>query len=781
MDTKTAQHGIREVRLEDDALVRGAGRFVDDARYPNQAFGVFVRSPHANAKIASINTAEAARAKGVLAVLTGADMQAAGVKTCGRHPPLPGRGGKELVQPFRPALAAERVLYVGEAVALVVAETHGQALDAADLVAVDYEETPAVVDVLAAMKPGAPQLHGEAANNLAIDWPGMVESADNEREVDQIIKGAPHVAKVTVRNQRLMVASMETRGCNAAYDAQNDSYTLRCCSQSAGVVRNQAAPVLGVGNDKLKVITEDVGGAFGMKTPVYPEYIACLVAAKKTGRPVAWMSTRSEAFMTDTPGRDTVTETELALDKDGKFLALRMKHFCGQGAYITPAGIGINTNNVARCLPGMYRIPKIDFSSKCYFTNTAPMGPYRGAGRPEANYALDRVVEEAARITGIDTARLRRKNLIPPSSMPYKTAVTTTYDSGDFPGAYAKAMELSEYDSFNKRRRESARNKKLRGIGISCMLEHAGALPTEGALLQFPGGEKLIMGLNVQSTGQSHATVFGRVLAEKLGIDRKHIVHKHGDSSLEIPGFASVGSRSAMAATHALVKTTDAMLAKGKKAASILLEAAESDIQYRSGSFEVVGTDRKISLFETAEKAKELVKKGQLAEPLDSKEKADTPLTFPNGVHIAEVEIDPDTGHVELVRYTAVDDCGNALNPMIVEGQVQGSLANGLGQALCEQAVYDAGGQLVTGSFMDYAMPRAHNMPVDFREAMHSTPATTNPLGVKGTGEAGTTAAIAAVMNAVSNAIPNGAADHMEMPATPFKVWQACQKALAAK
>jgi carbon-monoxide dehydrogenase large subunit len=782
MDTKTSpRHGIREVRLEDDALVRGAGRFVDDARFPNQAFAVFVRSPHASAKIVSVNTAEAARAKGVLGVLTAADMQAAGLKTCGRHPPLPGRGGKELIQPFRPVLAGERVRYVGEAVALVVAETLGQALDAADLVVVNYEETPAVVDAIEAMKPGAPQIHPEAPSNVAIDWPGMVDSADNEREVDQIIKSAAHVANVTVRNQRLMVASMETRGCNASYDAQNESYMLRCCSQSAGTVRNQTAPILGVPNDRLKVVTEDVGGAFGMKTPVYPEYVACLVAAKKIGRPVAWMSTRSEAFMTDTPGRDTVTEAELALDKDGKFLALRMKHICSQGAYITPAGIGINTNNVARCLPGMYRIPKIDFSSRCIFTNTAPMGPYRGAGRPEANYALDRVVEEAARVTGIDTTRLRRKNLIPPSSMPYKTAVTTTYDSGDFPGAFAKAMELSEYDSFNKRKRESAKRKKLRGIGISCMLEHAGALPTEGALLQFPGGDKLIMGLNVQSTGQSHATVFGRLLAEKLGIDRKHIVHKHGDSSLEIPGFASVGSRSAMAASHALVKTTDVMLAKGKKAASVLLEAAESDIQYRNGAFEVVGTDRRISLFDTAERAKDLVKKGQLSETLDTKEKADTPLTFPNGVHIAEVEIDPDTGLVELARYTAVDDCGNMLNPLIVEGQVQGSLANGLGQALYEQAVYDSGGQLVTGSFMDYAMPHAHNMPVDFREAIHSVPATTNPMGVKGTGEAGTTAAIAAVMNAVANAIPNGAADHLDMPATPFKVWQACQKAMASK
>jgi carbon-monoxide dehydrogenase large subunit len=656
---------------------------------------------------------------------------------------------------------------------MVVAETLGAALDAADLVTVEYEETPAVIDARDAEKPGAPLVHPDAPGNLAVDWPGMTDSPDNEREVDRIIKSAPHVARVTVRNQRMVVASMETRGATGAYDAKTETYTLHCCSQSAGTIRNQTAPILGVEPNKLRVITEDVGGAFGMKTPVYPEYLALLVAAKKTGRPVHWMSTRSEAFMTDTQARDTYTESELALDEKGKFLALRMKHLCGQGAYVTPAGIGINTNNVARCLPGMYRIPKIDFSSRCVFTNAAPIGPYRGAGRPEANYALDRVVEEAARVTGIDTMQLRRKNLIPPSAMPFKTAVATTYDSGDFPGLYAKALEMSDYKNFNKRKRESGKRKKLRGIGISCMLEHAGAMPTESASLMFPGGDKLIMALNVQSTGQSHATVFGRLLSDILGIDRKTIEHRHGDSALEIAGFASVGSRSAMAAGHAIVKTAEVMLAKGKKIASALLEASESDIQYKAGNFEVVGTDRRISLFETARRAKEM------SESLDTKEKTDTPLTFPNGVHIAEVEIDPATGHVDVVTYTAVDDCGNMLNPMVVAGQVQGSLANGFGQALLENAVYDQGGQLVTGSFMDYAMPRAHDMPIELRETVMPVPSTTNPLGVKGTGEAGTTAAIAALMNAIAHAIPNGAADHMDMPATPSKVWEACQKGMA--
>ncbi|HEY1473642.1 MAG TPA: molybdopterin cofactor-binding domain-containing protein, partial [Pseudolabrys sp.] len=511
----------------------------------------------------------------------------------------------------------------------------------------------------------------------------------------------------------------------------------------------------------------------GMKTTCYPEYIAVLVAARKVGRPVHWQSTRSEAFVSDAQARDAVSEAELALDDKGKFLALRVRHFCNQGAYVANAGININTNNFARCLPGMYRIPKVDVGTACYVSNKVPIAPYRGAGRPEANYTLERVVEEAARVTGMDPLRLRKKNLIPPSAMPFKTPINT-YDSGDFPGIVERALELSDYANFNKRKREAARRKKYRGIGISCMLEHAGAMPMEQAALAFPGGDRLVLGLNVQSTGQSHATVFGRLLAQKLGIDAGKIEHRHGDTALGITGAASVGSRSAMCAGNAIVHTADVMLAKGKKVAASLLEASEQDIQYRNGGFEVVGTDRKISLFETARRAKDL------GESLDTLDKAETPLTFPNGCHIAEVEIDPDTGFVDLVTYTAVDDCGHPLDPVIVEGQVHGSLAQGLGQALVENAVYDAtSGQLVTGSFMDYGMPHAHTMPIELREAMHSVPATSNPLGVKGTGEAGTTAAIAALMNAISHAIPSGAADHMDMPATPAKVWEACRKAMA--
>ena len=761
-----------EPRVEDDALVRGQGRFADDPRLPNQAYAVFVRSPHAHARIKSVNTDEALRAKSVLAVITAEDLKAMNIGSISRHPPVVGRGGVKMPMPFRPALCGDKVMHGGDPVAMVVAETTAQAQDAADLVQVDYEELPAVVDLDTAMK-GKTQLYADVPGNLCVDWAGPVPSDDNEREVDALIAKAAHVAKVSVTNQRMVVASMETRGSTGVYDKTADSYTLYACSQGADSLRGQAASIMGVPNEKLRVITEDVGGAFGMKTPVYPEYIAVLVGAKKLGRPVHWQSTRAEAFVTDTQARDTVTHVELACDDNGKFVALRVRHICNQGAYVSTAGVNINTNNFARCLPGMYSIGKIDIGVACYFSNTIAIGPYRGAGRPEANYALERAVEEAARLLKMDPVRLRKKNLIPASKMPFKTPINT-YDSGDFPGIVDKALKLADYDNFAKRKREAAKRKKLRGIGVSCMLEHAGAMPMETASIGFPGGEKLILGCNVQSTGQSHATVFGRMLAHKLGIDAKTIEHRHGDTDMGLTGFASVGSRSAMCAGSAIVVTADAMLAKGTKIAAAALETSESDIQFRNGGFEVVGTDRRISLFDTARRAKEM------GETLDTKDKAEAPLTFPNGCHIAEIEIDPDTGKFDIVTYTAVDDCGNMLDKIVVEGQVQGSIANGLGQALTENAVYDSvSGQLVTGSFMDYGMPRAHDMPIELREATHITPATTNPLGVKGTGEAGTTAAIAAVMNAISNAIPNGAADHMEMPATPSKVWEAVQKGLA--
>jgi aerobic carbon-monoxide dehydrogenase large subunit len=494
---------------------------------------------------------------------------------------------------------------------------------------------------------------------------------------------------------------------------------------------------------------------------------------------VHWMSNRAEAFLSDNHARDAFSDVELALDERGRFLALRIRHLGNMGAYIGAVGANIQTVNLARCLPGMYDIPLIDIAVRCVFTNTTATAPYRGAGRPEANYMLERVVEEAARISGIDKIRLRRRNLIKPSAMPYKTAVGTTIDSGDFGSLLDKALSLAEFDGFKQRRREAAKRGKYRGLGISCMLEHAGGFPLEATALSFPGGDKLMLGLNVQSTGQGHATVFTPMLAQQLGIPPEQIEHRQGDSAMEIAGYASVGSRSAMTVSHALLKTADALLTKGKAIAATVLETAEADIEYHGGRYGVVGTDRSISLFDLGARAKEMKQRGEIAEDLDTKTTAETPLTFPNGCHIAEVEIDPTTGAVALARYCAVDDCGNALNRMIVEGQTHGSITQGVGQALLEHAVFDTGGgQLITGSFMDYALPRADDVP-PFQEELHLVPARTNPLGVKGAGEAGTTAAIAAVMNAIADAIPGGTGAHLDMPAAAEKVWRACRASTA--
>ena len=778
MDIQTISTPARhQPRLEDDALVRGYGRFIADVPMSAQAYAYFVRSPHAFADIRSINVDTARSASGVLAVLTAADME--GIGNLSQHPPVAGRGGKKLIVPHRPALAGTTVRHIGEPVAIVVAVTLSAAQDAAELVEVDYAERPPAVDLREAVREGTPQVWPEAPGNIAVDWPGPAsDPAANASEVERVFASARHVARVSLVHQRIMVASMEPRGATASYDAASESYLLRCCSQSARALRDGLAPIMGVPNQRLRVITEDVGGAFGLKTGPYPEYVALLVAARKLGRPVHWMSNRSEAFLTDNHARDAWSDVELALDERGKFLALRIRHLGNMGAYIGAVGANIQTANLARCLPGMYNIPLIDIGVRCIFTNTTPTAPYRGAGRPEANYMLERVVEEAARVSRIESIKLRQRNLIKPSALPYKTAVGTTIDSGDFEALFEEALTLADHDGFKQRRREATRRGKFRGLGISCMLEHAGGFPLEAAALRFPGGEKLVLGLNVQSTGQGHATVFNPMLAQQLGIRPQQIEHRHGNSAMEIAGYASVGSRSAMTVSHALIKTVDAMLTKGKSIAAIVLETAEADIEYREGRFGVVGTDRSVSLFDLAERAKEMKKKGEIGEDLDTETTAETPLTFPNGCHIAEVEIDPATGALALVGYTAVDDCGNALNRMIVEGQTHGSIAQGLGQALMEHAIFDnSGGQLLTGSFMDYAIPHADDMPLSFKEELHLVPATTNPLGVKGAGEAGTTAAIAAVMNAVADALPGGAGAHLDMPATPEKLWRACQKA----
>ena len=768
-------HAKHEPRVEDRALVSGEGRFIDDVTMPGQAYAAFVRSPHAFAHIRSIDISAARAAEGVLAVLTAEDMKQAGVGNVSRPAPLEGRRGSKFVVPFRPALAGERAMHGGEPVALVVAETRLAAIDAAELIAVEYEEREPAIELGQAMQPRAAQLWPEAKNNVVLDWIMPNDEAKIE-EVNAIVASADKVARVKVVGQRLVVASMETRGATASYDAASGRYTLRGSTQGPNLMADHLVGTLGITREQLRVYAEDIGGAFGMKAPSYPEYVALLVAARLTGRPVHWMSSRSEAFLSDNQARDTITEAALALDAEGKFLALQIRHSGSVGAYVTANGAFIQTMNFARCFPAMYDIPKIGIEVRCACTNTVPTGPYRGAGRPEANYVMERVVEEAARITGIDAAELRRRNFIPKSAFPYKTPVGATFDSGDFGPVLDKALQLADRRGFAARRKQSEKHGKRRGLGISCFLEHSGGMPTEGASVTFNGRQPLTLGLGLHSSGQGHSTVFGNLAAERLQIDAGQVRVKQGDTALGVAGLASVASRGAQTVSHAIVKVVEVVLEKGKKAASALLEAAETDIAYRNGQFEVVGTDRRISLFEVAERAQELVKRGVLAEGLDTNTKVDTPQAFPNGCHVAEVEIDPQSGEVAVVGYTAVDDCGHVLNHMIVEGQVHGGLAQGLGQVLFENAVYDPGsGQLVAGSFMDYAMPRAHHMPPAIKDGMHNVPATTNPLGVKGVGEGGTIGSLAAIMNAIADAIPDGRGNTLDMPATTEKIWRACQ------
>ena len=778
MDTQTTHHHHRTIRVEDDTLVRGRGRFVDDGETQGIAFGFFVRAPHAFARIVKIDAETARREPGVIAVLTAADMKAAGVGSVSAHFPMAGRGGAKIVVPFRPALAEDRVMHVGQAVALVVADTAAAAQDAGEKIEVAYEELDPIVDAAAAVEPGATQLWPEAPRNIGLDWLGLAKDPDaNTREIDAVFASAAHVAKLTHFNQRIFPATMEPRGATARYDAEAGTYLLRTCSQSAGVMRDGLVPIMGLKPEQLRVITEDVGGAFGLKTGPYPEYPALLVAAKLTGRPVHWMSTRAEACLSDNQARDMLTEGELALDDKGKFLALRVRNLVNLGAYVGAVGVHLATNNFARCYPAMYRIPLLDIQVCCAFTNTIPTAPFRGAGRPEANYILERLVDEAARLTGIGRDKIRRRNLIPPAAMPFKTAVGTTYDSGDFPTVFDKAIALSDYAGFGKRKREAHKRGKRRGLGISCLLEHSGGTPTESAALNFTADGGLTVVLGVHSTGQGHATVYKRLAAERLGIPADRVVVRQGDSAFGVGNGASVGSRSTMTAGAALVRAVDVLIEKGKKVASQVLEAAEQDIIYRDGGFVVTGTDRRVGLFELAGEAATRAKRGDIPESLDTKQTVDTPQTFPNGCHLAEVEIDPTTGEIDVVTYTAIDDAGNIIDHTLIEGQMHGAVAQGLGQALFEAVVYDPGnGQLVSGSFMDYCMPRATDMPA-FRIGDVIVPATTNPLGVKGAGEAGTTASLAAIMNAIADAIPGEAAAHMDMPATPEKVWLACKSA----
>ena len=757
-------------RVEDQHLLTGRGRFAVDAARPGQAYGIFLRSPHAHAEIAAIDTAAARAMPGVLGIFTERDLRALGPIPCA--PPPAGRGGGEAVKPPRPVLAQGRVRHVGEPVALVVAESEALALDAAERVAVEYRTLPAVTDVEAAVVPDAPTLWPEAPGNVALDY-----EAGDAAAVAAAFARAAHVVRLRVLNNRLAVCAMEPRAALAEFDAATGRYTLTAGSQGVGGMRDTLAKaILRIEPDKLRVVSGDVGGGFGMKTQPYPEYPALLHAARTLGRPVKWTATRGESFLADNQARDGVIEASLALDGDYRFLALDVTALAAMGAYLSAAGLGIATRNMAWCMAGVYGTPAIRLGVKCVFTNTAPIGPYRGAGRPEASYIIERIVDEAAATLGIDRIELRRRNLIRPSAMPYRTPVAQTYDSGDFERILDAALDLADWKGFPQRRAEAARAGLLRGIGVACFIEHAGARLAESARLRFGADGIVTVYSAAQSQGQGHFTSFAQVVAERLGIPRAQVRIVEGDTDRVPPGGQTTGSRSMAVCGGAMTAACDRAIETGKAIAAHMLEASVRDVAYEGGRFRIAGTDRALTLQAVMADAGGGDWPDDVPRSLDTDldYEADAP-TFPNGCHVCEVEIDPETGAVRLLRYAGVDDVGRVINPMIVDGQMHGGVAQGAGQALGEHCRYDAGGQLLSGSFMDYALPRAADLP-PFDFAYHPVPCRTNPLGVKGAGESGTIGAIPTVANAVMDALRQAGVPAFDMPATPLRIWTLLRK-----
>jgi carbon-monoxide dehydrogenase large subunit len=716
-------------RLEDDALLRGAGRYADDFAPSGAAHACFVRSPHAHAKINGISTAAAAKSPGVVAVLTGKDVAADGLGNVPCLIPVPG-----LKETPRPILARERVAHVGDAVAMVIAETFQQAKDAADKVEVDYEPLPAVVDVR----------KGEVAFDIDLGVKAQTDAA---------LRKAAHVTRVELVNNRLVANPIEPRAALAEYDAASGRTTLVTPSQGPHHLYGQIADaVLKTGREKLRVVSGNVGGAFGMKIFLYPEQPAVVWAARRLKRSVRWTAERSEGFVSDAQGRDNYTVVELATDREGHFQALRVTTWANMGGYLSNFGPFI-PQLAAPMLSGVYRIENISLNIKGTLTNTVPVDAYRGAGRPEAIYLLERTIDVAAKELGLAPDEIRRRNFIKPADMPYQTPVESRYDSGDFAAIMGRAMQNADWQGFAKRK---AQSKKPRGIGMGMYIERCGGGPGDTVKVGVsPDGVTLYSGM--QDNGQGHTTTFVQLLSYKLGVDAAKIRVVQGDTDVVPAEGLTGGSRFLALGGVAAIHAADEVIEKGRQQAAKRLEAAASDIEYRDGEFRIAGTDRKLSLFEL----------GNLE---STRTHAPPDYTYPNGCHICEVEVDPDTGRVSIERYTIVDDFGRAMNPKLLEGQVQGGTVQGIGQALLEHAVYDpSSGQLLTGSFMDYAMPRAGDLP-PLDCGFHHVPCTTNPLGVKGAGEAGAVGAPAAVVNAVVNAL---GVRHVDMPLTPEKVWRA--------
>lgn len=768
--------GLWQGRVEDQPLLTGQGKFGDDVRPAGALSAVFVRSPHARARITSITVEAAVAAPGVLAVLTADSLHAFDLATVTGAAPIPGWEGPAPFVPRRPVLARDQVMHVGELVAVVLAETDRQAQDAAELVAVDYDSLEPAVDPEAAAA-GAPLIWPDnKAGNVALEWTAPIDPDGAKRKaVDAAFAGAAHVTQLKLTNQRIAAVSLEPRTATGSYDAAADKYTLRTGTQGVWSIQMQICAAMKIPPQKLRVINDDVGGGFGMKASSYPEYVAVLLAARTVGRPVHWVSTRAEAFMSDTQARDMVFDAELAFDAAGKVQAMRLDVIGDLGAYLTGVALYCCTVHITGCMPTVYDIPKVTMRSRGVLTNKVPVGPYRGAGRPEINFLLERLMDKAARELGLDQAELRRRNLIQPPQLPYRTFVGASIDTGDFPAILESALKAADYGGFPARKAKSAAEGKRRGIGVGCFLEISGGILQESAAISFPGQGAIVVSIAPTAQGQGHKTVFGNVLAQRLGLPPSAITVQYGDSDRDVRGGSAVASRSAMLVGSAVAVTGDLVIAKGRQAAAVLLQADPETIAYADGIYSVPGTGRAIALLDVAARSGELVAQGAIKEPLDTTGNVTTAPSYPNGCHIAEVEIDPETGAVTVVRYTAVGDSGNVLDQVILEGQVHGGIAQGLGQALLEQVIYDASsGQILTGSFMDYGMPRAADMP-PLSVALQGIACATNAIGAKGVGESGTTAAPCALVNAVVDALGREPGFTIDMPLTPEKVWRALQ------
>ena len=775
----TLKFGVGQpvLRNEDPKLVQGKGTYTDDVNAPGQAYLAMVNSRQAHGVIRNIDVSAARAMPGVLAIYTAADFEAAGYGVYPHRVALTNRDGSPLIKPKRYALASGKVTYVGDPIACVIAQTPGEAQDAAEAVVVDIDPLPAIVEMRDAVKPDAPQILDDVPGNVALDY----HFGDSDA-VEAAFKSAAHVTKLRLLDSRIVVNAMEPRACLAEYDAADERFTLHAPTQGVNGSQANVAEMMKIPLEKIRFVAINVGGSFGLKGSMFPEYLCALHGARELGRPIKWNDTRSGSFLSDHHGRAQEFDCELALDKDGHFLAVRCNGFGDLGAYMTPIGPLFASFNIVKHVNGTYLTPLIEVNTRCVITNTVPVTAYRGAGRPEGNYYMERLIDTAAREMGIDPVEMRRRNHIKPDQIPYKAPSGSTYDSGNFPAILDRALDLADWKGFEARKAESARRGKIRGRGLGQFLEATAPAMGELGKITFDddGGVTLFTGSH--DHGQGHWTTFAQVLSTQLGIPFESIRLMQTDTDLLRMGSGTGGSKSLMCSGTAIVEASELVIEKGRIIASHLLEAGLPDIVFEGGAFSVAGTDRKLTVMEIAAKLR-----AGVALPDDAPKSLDVdhkssakPATFPNGCHVCEVEIDPETGVTEIVRYFMVGDFGTVVNPIIVRGQVIGGVMQGIGQCLMEHTVYDADGQLASGSFMDYAMPRADDAPMFHQEFM-SFPATTNPLGVKGCGEAGCAGSLTSIMNAICDALAPYGVKHIDMPATPLSVWEAIQKGKAAK